>query len=76
LDQEDIEDRCSMTGTDLTNVAEKELKDESEDGGAKRRHPELSASLRNTKPHPVRSFSLPSCQHKRDCGQFNQPNGS
>jgi hypothetical protein len=25
LNQEDIEDRCSMTGTDLTNVAEKEL---------------------------------------------------
>jgi hypothetical protein len=37
LGQEDIEDRCSMAGTDLTNVAEKELKDESEDGGAKRR---------------------------------------
>jgi hypothetical protein len=37
LGQEDIEDRCSMTGTDLTDVAEKELKDESEDGGAKRR---------------------------------------
>jgi hypothetical protein len=33
LGQEDIEDRCSMGGTtDLTNVAEKELKDESEDG--------------------------------------------
>jgi hypothetical protein len=30
LGQEDIEDRCSMTGTDLTNIAEKELKDESE----------------------------------------------
>jgi hypothetical protein len=30
LGQEDIEDRCSMDGTtDLTNVAEKELKDES-----------------------------------------------
>ncbi len=26
-----------MAGVDLTNVAEKELKDESEDGGAKRR---------------------------------------
>jgi hypothetical protein len=37
LDQDDIEDRCSMAGTDLTNVAEKELKEESEDGGAKRR---------------------------------------
>ena len=41
-----------MAGTDLTNVAEKELKDESEDGGAKRRHPELSASLRNIKAPP------------------------
>jgi hypothetical protein len=30
LAEEDIEDRCSMVGTtDLTNVAEKELKDES-----------------------------------------------
>jgi hypothetical protein len=28
LDQDDIEDRCSMAGTDLTTVAEKELKDE------------------------------------------------
>jgi hypothetical protein len=37
LDEEDIEDRCSMAGKDLTSVAEKELKDESEDGGAKRR---------------------------------------
>jgi hypothetical protein len=27
LGQEDIEDRCSMAGIDLTNVAEKELKD-------------------------------------------------
>jgi hypothetical protein len=26
LGQEDIEDRCSIAGTDLTNVAEKELK--------------------------------------------------
>ena len=25
LGQEDIEDRCSMVGTDLTNIAEKEL---------------------------------------------------
>ena len=25
LDQESIEDRCSMAGVDLTNVAEKEL---------------------------------------------------
>ena len=41
-----------MAGTDLTNVADKELKDESEDGGAKRRHPELSASLRNIKAPP------------------------
>ena len=32
LGQEDIEDRCSMAGVDLTSVAEKELKDESEDG--------------------------------------------
>jgi hypothetical protein len=31
LGQEDIEDRCSIAGVDLTNVAEKELKDESED---------------------------------------------
>jgi hypothetical protein len=31
-DQEDIENRCSMAGVDLTKVAEKELKDESEDG--------------------------------------------
>jgi hypothetical protein len=31
LGQEVIEDRCSMAGTDLTNIAEKELKDESED---------------------------------------------
>jgi hypothetical protein len=31
LDQEDIDDRCSMTGTELTNVAERELKDESRD---------------------------------------------
>ena len=37
LSEEEIEDRCSMAGTDLTNVAEKELKNESEDGGAKRR---------------------------------------
>jgi hypothetical protein len=37
LDQENIEDRCSMAATDLTNVAEKELSDESEDGAAKRR---------------------------------------
>jgi hypothetical protein len=29
LGQEDTEDRCSMAGTDLTNVAEKELKGES-----------------------------------------------
>ena len=36
LGQDDIEDRCSMAGVDLTNVAEKELKDESEEGGAKR----------------------------------------
>ena len=27
LDQDDIEDRCNATGIDLTNVAEKELKD-------------------------------------------------
>ena len=27
LDQDDIEDRCSTTGVDLTNVAEKQLKD-------------------------------------------------
>jgi uncharacterized protein YjbI with pentapeptide repeats len=32
LGQEDIEDRCNIAGTDLTNVAEKELKDESQDG--------------------------------------------
>jgi hypothetical protein len=25
LEQEDIENRCSMVGTDLTNIAEKEL---------------------------------------------------
>ena len=31
LDQEDIDDRCSTTGTELTNVAERELKDESGD---------------------------------------------
>jgi hypothetical protein len=37
LSEEDIEDRCGMAGTNLTNIAEKELKDESEDGGAKRR---------------------------------------
>lgn len=37
LNQDNIEDRCSMAGTDLTNVAEKELKNESEDGGANRR---------------------------------------
>ena len=37
LDQDDIEDRCGMAGTDLTNVAEKELSDESEVGAAKRR---------------------------------------
>jgi hypothetical protein len=30
LGQEDIEDRCSLAGVDLTNVAKKELKDESE----------------------------------------------
>jgi len=40
LSEEDIEDRCNMAGTDLTNVAEKELKDESEVGGAKRRPPQ------------------------------------
>jgi hypothetical protein len=28
LGQEDIEDRCSMAGVDLRNVAEKELKGE------------------------------------------------
>ena len=27
LDQDDIDDRCSTAGVDLTNVAEKELKD-------------------------------------------------
>jgi hypothetical protein len=37
LGQEDIENRCSIAGVDLTNVAEKELIDESEGGGAKRR---------------------------------------
>jgi hypothetical protein len=26
LNEDDIEDRCSMAGTDLTSVAEKELK--------------------------------------------------
>jgi hypothetical protein len=31
LDEEDIEDRCSMVGIDLTTVAEEQLKDESED---------------------------------------------
>jgi hypothetical protein len=31
LDQDDIEDRCSMAGVDLTKVAEKELSDESRD---------------------------------------------
>jgi hypothetical protein len=29
LAEEDIEDRCSMVGTDLTSAAEKELSDES-----------------------------------------------
>lgn len=29
LDQDDVEDRCNIAGTDLTNAAEKELKDES-----------------------------------------------
>jgi hypothetical protein len=31
LGPEDIEDRCSIAGVDLTNAAEKELKDESGD---------------------------------------------
>jgi hypothetical protein len=31
LSQEDLEERCSMAGTDLTKIAEKELKDEFED---------------------------------------------
>jgi hypothetical protein len=41
LGQEDIEDRCSMAGTALTNVAEKELKDESEDAEPASRFPRV-----------------------------------
>lgn len=37
LGQEETEDRCRMAGIDLTTLAEKELKDETEDGVAKRR---------------------------------------
>jgi hypothetical protein len=41
LGQEDIEERCSMAGADLTNVAEEELKDESEDAEPASRFPRV-----------------------------------
>jgi len=50
LDQEDIEDRCSMAGADLTDVAEKELKDESEDAEPASRFPQVRPIERAKEP--------------------------
>ena len=35
MDRDDLEGTCNMDGIDLTNVAERELKDESENGAPK-----------------------------------------
>ena len=58
LDQDDIEDRCSMAGVDLTNVAEKELKDESEEGGAKRIPASLGPRGWSTRTGPVPTLTV------------------
>ena len=50
LDQKDIEDRCSMTGADLTKVVEKELKDESEDAEPASRFPRVRPIERAKEP--------------------------
>ena len=50
LGQEDIEDRCSMAGVDLTNVAEKELKDESENAESASRFPRVRPIERAKEP--------------------------
>jgi hypothetical protein len=69
LDQDDIEGRCSMAGTDLTNVAEKELKDESEDAEPASRFRRVRPIERAKSPAPQfysfvdRAF----CQSEKVC---------